>query len=53
MNDRRLGGPQSRSVPGDEGEKFPAPAQTRTPDHPARSSSLCKGSNKYVETLHI
>jgi hypothetical protein len=33
--DRRLGGPQSRS-----GEKSPALAGTRTPDHPAHSTAL-------------
>jgi hypothetical protein len=36
--DRRLGGLQNRSGCGDE--KFPAPAGTRNPGHPARSLAL-------------
>jgi hypothetical protein len=37
--DRRLGGGQIRSGHGSE-EEFPAPAGTRTPDHPAHSPAL-------------
>jgi hypothetical protein len=44
--DRSLDGPQSRSEHGGEEKEFPAPAGTRTPDHPAYNTLYILRNNR-------